>query len=63
VPEVTGPRGAMLAARAASGDPSVLRFECHRCTRVRRLRTVSIGVTFAVLVALILLLEKLGALR
>lgn len=58
-PEVTGPLGAMHAARA-SFDPSLLRFQCSRCTRVRRTTQAVIWGTLLTLVAVILLLEKLG---
>ena len=61
-PEVTGPLGAMHAIRA-SVDASALRFQCYRCTRVRRNTQAAIWGTFLALVALILALERLGFLK
>jgi hypothetical protein len=58
-PEATGPIGMMHAARA-SFDASFMRFQCNRCTWIRRTRERLIwGALFAFL-ALVLLLEKLG---
>jgi hypothetical protein len=61
-PEATGPMGAMRAARA-SFDPSLLRFQCNRCTRSRRLRGWWLWGTLLGLMALVLLAEKMGWLR
>jgi hypothetical protein len=58
-PEATGPLGAMRSLRA-SFDSSVLRFQCHRCSRVRRATSIAIWATFLGLVGVILLLERLG---
>jgi hypothetical protein len=58
-PEATGPLGAMRSLRAYF-DTSVLRFQCHRCTRVRRATQFAIWGTFFALVGIILLLERLG---
>ena len=58
-PDGPGPLGAMRAVRAAF-DPSVMRFQCNRCTWVRRTRErVLWGALFAFMAA-VLLLEKLG---
>jgi hypothetical protein len=61
-PLVTGPLGLMRATRA-SVDGSVQRFQCHRCTRVRRTREIALWGGLFVLMGLVLLLEKLGILR
>jgi hypothetical protein len=61
-PEVTGPLGALHAARA-SFDASLVRFQCHRCTRTRRTTRAIIWGTFLSLVTIILVLEKLGLMR
>jgi hypothetical protein len=58
-PEATGPMGAMRLARAAF-DPSVLRFQCNRCTWIRRMRERVLWVAFFGIAALVLLAEKLG---
>lgn len=61
-PDVTGPMGALRAARA-SFDGSLLRFQCNRCTWIRRTRERVIwGALFAFL-AIVLLLEKIGWLK
>jgi len=62
-PEVTGPLGAMHALRAASGDQSLMRFQCARCTRIRRRTQLAIWGSLAVLIALVLVLERLGMLN
>jgi hypothetical protein len=62
-PEVTGPLGGLETMRAAAGDPSALRFQCHRCTTVRRRTQLAIWIVFGVLVLTILALERLGVLR
>jgi hypothetical protein len=62
-PEVTGPLGGMHAIRAAAGDQSMLRFECHRCSRVRRNTKAVLWLSLGGLVGLVLLLERLGVLR
>lgn len=61
-PEITGPLGAMEALRAASGDASVMRFQCRRCTRIRRRIQFVLWGSLAALVSLVLILEKLGIL-
>jgi hypothetical protein len=61
-PEATGPLGALRAARA-SFDDSLRRFQCNRCTRIRRTTQLVIWGTFLVLVAVILLLERLGQIK
>jgi hypothetical protein len=61
-PEITGPLGAMRAARA-SFDGSILRFQCHRCTRIRKTtERVLLGLLLG-LIAVVLLLERIGVLR
>ena len=61
-PEVTGPLGAMRAMRAAV-DVAALKFQCHRCTRVRRNTQAMIWGTFLALLVTILVLERLGLLK
>ena len=61
-PEFTGPLGAMRAVRA-SVDESLLRFQCHRCTRVRRTREIALWGGLFALMGLVLLLVKLGILQ
>ena len=58
-PEATGPMGAMRAARA-SFDPSLLRFQCNRCTWIRRTRERLLWGALLGFCALVLLFEKLG---
>ena len=56
VPEVTGPLTAMRdTAARLTGDESAMRFMCHRCQRIRRLTKTCIFISFAVLVATVLL--------
>lgn len=63
-PEVTGPLGAMEALRGAvTGDSSILRFQCNRCSRIRTVTQGVIWGTLAVLLVLVLILEKLGVLK
>ena len=63
-PEWTGPVGAMRALRSfISQDSSLLRFQCHRCTRIRRATQGSIWLVLLVLIALVLIAEKFGLLR
>jgi hypothetical protein len=62
-PEVTGPLGAMEAMRAAAGDRSVLRFECHRCSRIRRNTKLGLWLGLGALIGLVLLLARLGVIR
>lgn len=62
-PEVTGPLGAMQALRAASGDRSVMRFQCARCTKVRRNTQLVLWGTLLLLVAIILLAERFALLQ
>ena len=59
-PEVTGPLGAMQAARAAVGDTSLRRFQCHRCSRIRRNTKLGLWLGLAAIVGLLLLLERFG---
>jgi hypothetical protein len=61
-PEATGPMGAMRAARA-SFDGSLLRFQCDRCTRIRRTTERALWGTLLGLMAIILVLERLGLLK
>lgn len=61
-PEVTGPLGAMRAARATV-DGSLLRFQCRRCTRIRRTTQAVLWGTLLGLVTLILVLQKLGLIK
>jgi hypothetical protein len=61
-PELTGPLGAMRAVRA-SADDSLLRFQCHRCSRVRRAREIVLWGSLFAIMALVLLLERLGVLQ
>jgi hypothetical protein len=61
-PDVTGPMSWMHAARA-SFDPSFLRFQCNRCTWIRRTRERVLWGAILGLAALVLLLEKLGWIR
>jgi hypothetical protein len=58
-PEATGPMGMMHAARA-SFDGSMLRFQCDRCTRIRRNTERALWATLLALMGLVLLLEQLG---
>jgi hypothetical protein len=63
-PEVTGPFGAMQAFRASIfADPRLLRFQCRRCTKVRRTTQQVLWVTLIGLVGSILILERLGFLH
>jgi hypothetical protein len=63
-PEVTGPLGGLHALRATiAQDDSLLRFQCDRCTRIRRTTQVLLFAGLVLLVGLVLLLERLGALR
>ena len=61
-PEVTGPMGAMRASRA-SFDGSLWRFQCNRCTRIRRTTERALWGTLLGLMAIILLLEWLAVLK
>lgn len=63
-PELTGPLSAMRATRTSIGqDASVLRFQCHGCTRIRRRMQTLLWVALVSLLALVLLLERLHVLR
>ena len=63
-PEVAGPLSGMQALRAEiTGDPALFRFECKRCTKVRRMRERIVWGTLFGLIALILILERVGFLR
>jgi hypothetical protein len=62
-PEMTGPLGAMQAIRSVSGDPSVMRFQCHRCTKIRKATQIALWSTLAVVLAIVLLLERIGILH
>ena len=61
-PEVTGPLGALRAARS-SFDDSLWRFQCHRCTHIRRTTQAVLWGTLLALVAVILPLERLGQIK
>ena len=61
-PEATGPLGAMRALRA-SIDGSRLRFQCGRCTRIRRTTETVLWGTLLGLVVVILVLERLGLIK
>ena len=58
-PEATGPLGAMRAMRA-SFDSSLLRFQCDRCTRIRRTRERVLWGALLVMIAIPIILEMLG---
>jgi rubredoxin len=58
-PEATGPMGAMRAARAPF-DPSLMRFQCTRCTWIRRTTERVLWGALLAIFAMILLFEKLG---
>lgn len=63
LPEAVGPIGGMrnLAAELA-GDSSALRFMCRRCVRVRRTTKLILYSLLVGMIALILILERLGVL-
>ena len=62
VPESGGFRGPRTLADGLAGEPSRMRFTCHRCRRVRRTtQAVAFGL-FAISVAVVLVLEKLKVL-
>lgn len=61
-PEVTGPLGAMRAARA-SFDGSLMHFQCRRCTRIRRTTQAVLWGTLVALVTIVLVLERLGYIK
>jgi hypothetical protein len=61
--EVNGPFGAMRSLRAGlTGSDSEAQFQCHRCTKVRRIIKVTIWSMFFGFVALCLILERVGVL-
>jgi len=63
-PEVTGPSGAMQALRlAVTDDERLLRFQCHRCSRVRHTTQIVVWAVLLGLTAAVLLLEKIGILK
>jgi hypothetical protein len=62
-PEATGPFGASQRLRASLGDSSVLRFQCSRCTKVRRVTQITLWSAFAIIAIAVLILERLGILR
>lgn len=63
-PELTGPWAAMRATRGAiTGDETLLRFQCDRCTRVRRMTQRALWGTLFVIFVAVLLLERIGVLR
>jgi hypothetical protein len=63
-PEVSGPLGALQALRATiAPDDSLLRFQCDGCTRIRRTTQLVLYGGLALLVVLVLLLERLGVLK
>ena len=63
-PEITGPLGAVRALRATiADDSSVLRFQCHRCTRIRRKTQQVLWFTLIAILVLVLVLEKVGVLN
>jgi hypothetical protein len=62
-PEATGPFGASQRLRASLGDSSVLRFQCSRCTKVRRVTQITFWSAFAIIAIAVLILERLGILR
>jgi hypothetical protein len=62
-PEATGPVGASQLLRASLGDASVRRFQCARCTKIRRRTQIALWSTLALLVGLVLLLEWVGILK
>ena len=62
-PELTGPVGASQSLRASLGDTSVLKFQCARCTRIRRVTQIALWSALAIIAAVVLLLERLGVLK
>jgi hypothetical protein len=62
-PEITGPVGASQSLRASLGDASVLKFQCARCTRIRRVTQIALWSALAIIAGMVLLLERLGVLK
>ena len=62
-PELTGPVGASQRLRASLGDTTVLRFQCARCTRIRRRTEITLWSILAILVLAILLSVRLGVME
>jgi hypothetical protein len=59
--EATGPLGAMRAlSQNLSGNEADLRFQCHRCTKVRKLTQIVLWSSLLGLLAIVLILERLG---
>ena len=52
--------GMFTALRSLCGVPPKPHFMCRRCLKVRRCVSAAIFATFGVLVALVLVLERLG---
>ncbi len=63
LPEATGPIGAMRELRASVlGRESDLQFQCRRCTQVRRVTWIVLGSLFVAVIAMVLVLDRLGLL-
>ena len=62
--EFSGPIGSLHALRGTvTGDPSLLRFQCNRCTRIRRRTKVVLWSVLIALITIVLVLNKLGVLN
>src|ERR1700687_1669481 len=60
-PEPTGPLGMMRSLRATvSGDSRGLRFQCHRCSRIRRTTQITLWALLLAMLAIVLVLDRLG---
>lgn len=59
-PEVSGPLSGMQAMRASmTQDASLFRFQCHRCTAIRRITQVTLWLLLAAILVTVLLMERL----
>lgn len=59
-PEVGGPLSGLQAVRASmTNDASLLRFQCHRCTGIRRVTQVTLWLLLAGILAAVLIAERL----
>ncbi len=62
-PAATGPLGSLRALRSnVLGRESDFQFQCHRCTAVRRVTQIVLWSLFLVVIATVLILERLGIL-
>jgi hypothetical protein len=60
LPEATGPLSSMRNVGAdLTGDESALRFMCHSCIRVRRITKAVIFAAFAILILIVMVLDRL----